>query len=115
MFSKATLGLLATYSTILLSNKAMAAGKVVINGKEIKSQEALNSLLVKDLNFPKFYNKSFDSLYDVLSTDFAGNTEIKIKHLSFLRSKLGPDYVEALLQTINEASTDNPKIILLVE
>lgn len=100
---------------MLLSFQLLASGSVLINGKEIKSKEHLHNLLAKNLNFPSYYGRNLDSLYDVLSTDFSGQTVIKIKHLSILRSKLGPDYAEAFVQTIMDASEDNPKIILVLE
>lgn len=102
-------------SGMLLTFKVHAAGTVRINGKEIKSHDDLQTLLIKQLKFPKFYAKNHESLYDVLSTDFAGLTEIRIKHLSILRSKLGAEYVDTLIQTVSEATIDNPKIILVLE
>ena len=90
---------------MLMSFQLMASGSVLINGKEIKSQDHL----------PNYYAKNLDSLYDVLSTDFSSNTIIKIKFLSILKSKLGADYTEALIQAIMDASEDNPKVVLLLE
>lgn len=98
-----------------LSLQVMAAGSVVINGKEIKSKDELHALMSTSLNFPKFYTKKMDSLYDVLSTDFQGTTKIRIKNSSILRSKLGAEYTDSLIQAIMTASDDNPKIILILE
>ncbi len=100
---------------MLLTVQLHAAGTVRINGKEVKSQDDLQTLLIRQLNLPKFYSRTHDSLYDVLSTDFAGLTEIRIKHLSILRSKLGPEYVDTLIQAVSDATLDNRKIILVLE
>lgn len=100
---------------MLMSFQLMASGSVLINGKEIKSQDHLHTMLAKQLNFPNYYAKNLDSLYDVLSTDFSSQTIIKIKFLSILKSKLGADYTEALIQAIMDASEDNPKVVLLLE
>lgn len=100
---------------LFLSFQAMASGTVLINGKEIKSQEHLHTTLAKELNFPRQYGKNLDALYDTLITDFSGQTIIKIKFVSFLKSKLGPEYVEALIQSIMDASDDNSKVVLVLE
>ena len=100
---------------MLMSFQIMAAGSVMINGKEIKSRDHLHTVLAKELSFPSYYGKNLDSLYDVLSTDFKGQTVIKIKFIQILKSKLGADYIEALIQVIMDASEDNPRIILLLE
>jgi ribonuclease inhibitor len=100
---------------MLMSFQVLASGSVLINGKEVKSQDHLHSILAKQLNFPSNYGKTLDSLYDVLSTDYGGQTIIKIKSLSILRSKLGSEYTDALITAIRDASDDNPKLVLLVE
>ena len=102
-------------SAMLLSFQVMASGSVLINGKEIKSQEHLHNTLAKELNFPRHYGKTLDALYDTLSTDFSGQTIIHIKYQSILRSKLGADYTDAFIQTIMDASDDNSKVILVLE
>lgn len=102
-------------SGMLMSFQVLASGSVLINGKEVKSQDHLHTILAKELNFPSHYGKNLDSLYDVLSTDFGGQTIIKIKSLGILRSKLGADYTDALILAIRDASEDNPKVVLLVE
>lgn len=102
-------------SGMLMSFQLMASGSVLISGKEIKSRDDLHNLIAKQLNFPTYYGRNLDSLYDVLSTDFTGQTVIKIKFLSILKSKLGEDYTDAFIQVIMDASEDNPRIILLLE
>ncbi len=100
---------------MLMSFQVLASGSVLINGKEVKSQEHIHTMIAKQLNFSSSYGKNLDSLYDTLSTDLSNNTVIKIKYLSILKSKLGADYMEALIQAISDASQDNPKVVLLLE
>lgn len=100
---------------VMMSFQVMASRVVLINGKEASSQEEIHTIFVKQLSFSKSYGRNIDALYDILSTDFGNQTTIKIKHLSILKSKLGADYVEALIQAILEASQDNPKVVLLLE
>ncbi len=105
----------AVYLSMLLSHQVMASGSVLINGKEIKTQEDIHLQLAKQLNFSKSYGKTLDSLYYALITDLGNQNIIKIKHLSILKSKLGADYIESLIQIISDASQDNPKVVLLIE
>lgn len=107
--------LIVAVSAMLMSFQVLASGSVLINGKEVKSQDDIHSMLAKQLNFPTTYGKNLDSLYDALSSDNTGLAVIKIKSLSILKSKLGSDYIEALMRAISDASEENPKIVLLLE
>lgn len=100
---------------MLMSFQVLASGSALINGKEVKSQDHLHTLLAKQLNFPSHYGKTLDSLYDTLSSDYGGQTIIKIKSFNILRSKLGADYTDALILAIRDASEDNPKVVLVID
>lgn len=102
-------------SGILLSFQVMASGSAIIDGKEIKSRDQLHMLLAKQLSFPGYYGRNLDSLYDVLSSDYSGDSIIKIKHVNLLKVKLGGEYIDGFIQAIRDASEDNPRIILVLE
>lgn len=108
MFKKALLALIAT----LLSFQVMASGSALINGKEIKNREQLDSIFVKQL---KLAPLSKTSLFNSLSTDYSGDTIIKIKHVNLLKAKLGPEYIDSMVQAIIDAADDNQHIILVIE
>ncbi|MBP9681093.1 MAG: barstar family protein [Bacteriovorax sp.] len=99
----------------LFSFQVLASGTVLIDGKDIKSRDSLHHLIAKKLNFTQGYTKSSESLYDILSSDFRGDSIIKFKHLSILKAKLGTDYIENFVQAIENASVDNNRIVLLLE
>jgi len=63
----------------------------------------------------KYYARTVDSLYDTLSTDYTGETVIKIKHVSILKAKLGSEYIEGMIQSIMDAAEDNPRVIMVLE
>ena len=111
LFQSALVTLLAS----LFSFQVMASGTIIIDGKEIKNRENLHARFAKELNFPHFYGKTLDSLYDVLSSDYSGDSVIKIKHVSILKAKLGTEYIEGMIQAIMDAAEDNPRIILVLE
>ncbi len=108
-------GAIVTLIGILFSFHAFASGEVLINGKEIKNRDQLHTHIAKNLNFPRFYGRTLDSLYDVVSTDFSGESIIKIKHLNILKAKLGTDYIEGMVQSIMDAAEDNRHVILVLE
>jgi RNAse (barnase) inhibitor barstar len=100
---------------LLFSFQVLASGTVLINGKDVKNREFFHSLIAKQLNFPQYYTKTSDSLYDILSSDFGGGSIIKFKYLNILKAKLGSDYIEGMIQAIENASVDNSRIVLLLE
>jgi RNAse (barnase) inhibitor barstar len=112
MLFKSTFLLLLAF---LFSFQVMAAGSVLIDGKAIKNREQLHTVFAKELNFPHYYGKTLDSLYDTLSTDYSGGSIIKIKHLNILKARLSSEYVEALVQAIIEAAKENSRVILVLE
>ena len=98
-----------------LSFQVMASGSVLIDGQEMKNREQLHTVFARQLNFPHFYGKTLESLYDNLASDYSGGSIIKIKHVNLLKAKLGTEYIDATIQVIMDASTDNPRIILVLE
>ena len=104
-----------TLVVVLISYKTSASGTVSVDGKDIKTRNELHSLLIKQLNFPTYYGRSLNSIYEVLSTDFRGDNIIKIKHASLLKAKLGTDYIDGFIQSILDASEDNSRVVLVIE
>ena len=100
---------------MLFTLQVMASGSVLINGKDIKNHNDLHTSFAKQLSFPLNYRKNLDALYDILSTDYSGESIIKIKHLNLLKAKIGTEYMEAFVASIREAAEENPRIILVLE
>ena len=117
LIKKAYRKVIIAMSSLLLSFQLMASSSnsAMINGKEIKTREQLHLLLAKQLGFPHYYAKNADALYDTLSSDFSGDSIIKIKHVNLLKVKLGTDYINSVIQAIMDAAEDNPRIILVLE
>jgi len=104
-----------TLVLLVFSINIFAAGKVMINGKDIRTKEDLHTALYKNLDFPKYYGRTLDSLFDVLSTDYSGETIIHLQNVALLKKRLGNDYVEDFFQVIADASEVNPRIVLILE
>lgn len=107
---------LVSFVTFLVfTTNALASGVVEINGKTIKSREDLHKKIAKDLNFPTYYGSNLDALYEVLVNDYSGESVIKIKYFNFLRKRIGSEYTQNFLEAISEASTVNPRVVLIIE
>ncbi len=107
--------LLLVFVTLTFSLQVFASGSVIINGKSIKNKAHLHEVLARGLDFPPYYGKNLDALFDILVSDFSAESVIKIKNLVFLKKKIGADYTQELLEVIGSASEANPRIILILE
>lgn len=82
----------------------------VIDGNEMKNRDTLHDALSKKLNFPKWYGRNLDALYDCL-TDMSEETEIQFWNVNALESHLG-NYAKALVKVAHVAAENNDKIRL---
>ena len=51
--------------------------KVTIDTNQLQTMEQIHNYLAKELNFPPYYGKTLDALYDCL-TDITEETEIEL-------------------------------------
>jgi ribonuclease inhibitor len=103
------------FISLTFSLQLFASGSVVLNGKNIKNKAHLHEVLARGLDFPPYYGKNLDALFDILVSDFSAESVIKIKNLVFLKKKLGSEYTQEFLEVIGAASEANPRIILILE
>lgn len=82
--------------------------RLVIDGNFIESKAQLHELIARELQFPDWYGKNLDALFDCL-TDLSEETAIEIKNADLLRETLG-GYADRLLQAVSEASEINRMI-----
>ena len=80
--------------------------KVVLNFDGMNSKEEIQEYLAEQMEFPFYYGKNLDALYDLL-TERAGPTRIVIRRGDTLVSWLG-DYGKSLIQTMLDADRANP-------
>ena len=92
---------------------SMAAGISVIDGNKISSREELHAKLAKDLKFPTYYGGNLDSLFEVLVSE-KDSVLIKIVNFHTLEKKLSKKYVQGFLETISDASAENPRVIFIL-
>lgn len=82
--------------------------EIILDCKEMSSKEKAHEYIMKKMNFPDYYGKNLDALYDILSTY---DKEIYVKFINFesLFKQLG-DYAVSLIDVFREAEEENTKI-----
>lgn len=80
----------------------------ILDGEMIQDREMLHSTLARAMDFPDWYGRNLDALYDCL-TDAVEETEIRIVNEKALADHLG-NYVAALEKVIRTAAEENHKI-----
>ena len=77
----------------------------VLDGNVILNKEILHEMLAEQLDFPAWYGKNLDALYECL-TDLAEDTEIVIFNQKALEDHL-ERYAALLMTTLEDASRSN--------
>ena len=78
---------------------------VILNAQRINSREMFHNTIAEQLDFPSWYGKNLDALYDCL-TDLREDTLLYILHPEAMEARLG-DYGENILATLQEAQEEN--------
>lgn len=78
--------------------------KVIINGKDIKSEHDFHKHIAEALDFPKYYGSNLDALWDVLSTDIERPITLIWKDAQYSRVELDSSYekIIKILQRVEE-------------
>lgn len=80
----------------------------ILDGKEIQNREMLHDILMASLNFPYWYGRNLDALYDCL-TDMLEEAEIQLLHEDILKEHLG-SYAGPLMKAMHMAAEENAGI-----
>ena len=85
---------------------------VELNGLEMTDRQRTHDYLAQMLQFPAYYGKNLDALYDLL-TERQQPLEVRFIHTAQMKEQLGA-YGSALLHTMQEAENDNLSLILTI-
>ena len=85
---------------------------VTLSGKKMTSKEVLHTYLAKKLDFPAYYGKNLDALYDCL-TERNTPLRITVTYTEQLKENLG-EYGETFLQVLKDAAEENEQITLSI-
>ena len=87
--------------------------KVFIDGKKINSKQQLHTYFADEMNFPEWYGKNLDALYDCV-TDITEETEIEIINRPALHEHLGK-YAKAFEKMLRDAQEENENIKIITD
>ena len=85
---------------------------VELNGLEMTDRQRTHDYLAEKLQFPAYYGKNLDALYDLL-TERQDPLEVRFYHSLEMKAQLG-SYGSALLHTMQEAENDNLSFVLTI-
>lgn len=86
--------------------------KVELDGRLMTDRGAAHDHLAQQLQFPAYYGRNLDALYDLL-TDRSMPLEIEFSHAEDMKAQLGV-YGSTLLHTLQEAESDNLNLIVTI-
>ena len=82
--------------------------EIILNCRDMRTKEKAHEYIMKKMNFPDYYGKNLDALYDILST-YDKEVIIKFIDAEFLFEALG-DYGTSLIDVFKEAEEENSRI-----
>ena len=81
---------------------------IIIDGNEIISMSEIHTIFAEELDFPDWYGKNLDALYDCLG-DVAEEVEIIFENTSELEENLGISF-QKLCHLLEDISEENEYI-----
>ena len=81
---------------------------IIIDGNEIISMSDIHRIFAEELDFPEWYGKNLDALYDCLG-DVTEELEIVVENKSELEENLGISF-ERLCRLLEDISEENDSI-----
>ena len=84
--------------------------RCTIDGTKIRDMAHLHTVLARELNFPHWYGRNLDALYDCL-TDLSEETEIILRHTEALEEAVG-EKAKGFFKTLKEVAKANPALRL---
>ena len=86
--------------------------KVQLDGRQMTDRETAHTYLAEQLQFPSYYGRNLDALYDLL-TERGEPLEILFTHTEQMKEQMG-SYGSTLLHTMMEAENDNLALTVTV-
>ena len=80
--------------------------KATLNGQEILCCGAFHARIARALDFPDYYGKNLDALYDCL-TDLPEGSELVITHFDALETSLGSRYALLIRRVLDDAAENS--------
>ena len=78
---------------------------VILDGRRMENREIFHEIIARELNFPGWYGKNLDALYDCL-VDLREETVISVLYPRTMEERLGDDW-KKLLSALLDAQREN--------
>ncbi len=85
---------------------------LILDGEKISSKDELHKLMESVLDFPEWYGRNLDALYDCL-TDLTEEVDIQLQNAEAFHRNLG-DYADKVLWVLKDAEQTNLNIQLII-
>ena len=82
--------------------------EIVLDEKRFRGRSRAHAYLKEKLNFPDYYGKNLDALYDCLG-EIMEETVIVVPRIIRNNEYLG-DYGQTMLQVVRDAAEENPML-----
>lgn len=84
----------------------------LLDGRQVTSRDTLHNFFAEGLDFPDYYGKNLDALFDCLG-EINTETRICILHWRTLEENL-EDYARRLMSLLWRAVKENPRLHLCI-
>ena len=85
---------------------------VLLDCAQMTDRETAHDYLAQALNFPQWYGRNLDALYDLL-TGYVGPLHLELVNVQALEALGG--YGRALLSTMEEAASESTNLELVIQ
>ena len=82
--------------------------KIILDAEQLNTPEPAQSYLMEKFDFPSYYGKNLDALFDCLM-------EMKDIEIHFEHVEAAGAYFKKLLRVFKEASEENPSISMMID
>ena len=86
--------------------------EIILDGQLMTDRSAAHDLLAEKLEFPAYYGRNLDALYDLLST-YPERIDVTLVHANRMLENLG-NYGKSLLRALQDAARENPNVDLTI-